>query len=154
MPYVQVMVATPNPTRCKQCSPTFVPLMSPTLPCCRFTKSTAIWLMPLPTRADGLSPATARLLEAPLKGHVAALRAHLTRSRDAAAKAKGGEAQALEAKALDYERRIAEVLARSGAKALPSPEAIAAAITKAEDKADAGRASAAKRGRKRDAPRP
>ena len=85
----------------------------------------AIWLMPSPRKAGAaaLEPDTARLRAAPLRGHVGALRAHLTRTREALSKAKGAEALVLEDKAADYKRRIAQALARVSGKALPAPKA-------------------------------
>lgn len=81
----------------------------------------ALWLMPC--TIGELAGDTRVILSAAIKGTLAALRAHRTRSVEAAKAANGDERDALEARAAEYDARIARIVEHAGDPgALPAPK--------------------------------
>jgi hypothetical protein len=83
--------------------------------------SVVMMLMPMGQKEKALPASTAKLLEGPIKGTIAALRAHQTRWQQKLDKAKQARLRAeAEAKVASYEERI-DALLRSVTLALPAP---------------------------------
>lgn len=91
-----------------------------------FPDAPGAMLVLMPKRADGpVNRETVALMAPAVKGTLAALRAHLKRNQTAAAEATDAtEKAAFETKAAEYEKRIADLLARTLEQtALPAPAA-------------------------------
>lgn len=80
-------------------------------------------LVLMPMRQDpSLGVQTAKVVSGPMSGTIAALKAHRTRWADKLDGAAESEKAEIEAKMADYDRRIAEILARTAGPALPPPK--------------------------------
>jgi hypothetical protein len=87
-----------------------------------------LYLMPVTVR-DPMPAQTARLLDGPIKGTIAALRAHQTRWEQRLETAAEAERELIEEKVEEYKKRIAGVLAQL-TPALPAPKNFSGAVTK------------------------